>query len=179
MENIMEIIKNRKSIRKYKDKPLPDDVVKAILEAARYAPTARNLQELEYRVITNKALMSRLSEGIIAVIQKEGWPLKGPPGSKPDFFYSAPLLVLVTAPKENTWAPTDAALAVQNIMLYATSIGLGSCFIGMARFIEKDGESLKALHIADNMSIVAAVICGYPDEDPPPREKRQKAEFFA
>jgi nitroreductase len=178
METIMDIIRKRKSIRVYKDKPLPKAVIKSILEAAKYAPTARNAQELEYKVITSQALMTKLSEGIAAAMQKDGMPLKGPPGARPDFFHGAPLLIIITAPKDNFWALTDAGLAAQNIMLYATSINLGSCFIGMAKLIERDRDSLKALHVAEEMNIVAAVICGYPDEDPQPREKTQKAEFF-
>lgn len=178
METIMDIIKKRKSIRAYKDKALPKNVVNSILEAARYAPTARNLQQLEYKVITSKALMTKLSEGIAVAVQKDGMPLKGPPGTRPNFFYGAPLLIIITAPKDNKFAASDSALAVQNVMLYATSINLGSCFIGMARFIERDKNLLKELNIADNMNIVAAVICGYADENPEPREKKQKAEFF-
>ncbi len=178
METVMDIIKKRRSIRVYKDKALPKKVIGSILEAAKYAPTARNAQELEYKVISNKALMAKLSDGILAAVQKEGMPLKGPPGARPDFFHGAPLLIVITAPKDNFWAVTDAALAVQNIMLYCTSVNLGACFIGMAQLIQRDGKSLKALRIADDMNIVAAVICGYPDEDPPPREKTQKAEFF-
>jgi nitroreductase len=178
MENIMEIIKKRKSIRAYKDKPLPRDVVNSILEAARYAPTARNLQELEYKVITSKALIKKLSDGIAAAIQKEGMPLKGPPGGRRNIFHDAPLLIIIAAPKENRFSESDAALAVQNIMLYATSIDLGSCFIGMAKLLEKDKKLLKALHISDDMNIAAAVICGYADENPAPKEKKMKAEFF-
>ncbi len=63
-------------------------------------------------------------------------------------------------------------------MLYATSIDLGSCFIGMAKLLERDKNLLKALHIADDRNIVAAVICGYADEKPEPREKKLNAEFF-
>ena len=178
MKTVLEVIKARKSIRAYQDKPLPKDTVKSILEAAIHAPTARNLQELEYKVITSKSLIGKLSEGIAKAMQSEGMPLKGPPGAKPNFFYSAPLLILITAPKDNSWAPPDAGLAAQNIMLYATSIDLGSVFIGMAKLIEKDKALMKSLHIADNMAIVAAVICGYPAEDPAPREKKLNAEFF-
>ncbi|MGD0780173.1 MAG: nitroreductase family protein [Dehalococcoidales bacterium] len=178
MKDLMEIIEARRSIRVYQDKALPKDVVKAILEAAKYAPTARNLQELEYKVITSKTLINKLSEGIAAALQKEGMPLKGPPGAKPDFFHGAPLLLIVTAPKDNYWASADAGLAAQNVMLYATSINLGSCFIGMAKLIERDKNLLKMLHIVDNMNIVAAVICGYPAENPAPREKKLTAEFF-
>ena len=176
---IMDVIKARKSIRVYQDKPLPKKVINSILEAAKFAPTARNAQELEYKVITNKLLMSKLSDGILAAVQKEGMPLKGPPGAKPDFFHSAPLVIIITAPKDNFWGLTDAALAVQNVMLYCASVNLGSCFIGMAQLIQRDKKSLKALNIADNMNIVAAVVCGYPGEVPETREKTQKAEFFA
>jgi nitroreductase len=178
MENLMEVIKKRKSIRAYKDKPLPKDVINSILEAARYAPTARNLQELEYKVITSKALIKQLSDGIAAALKKEGMPLKGPPGGRPNFFYEAPLLIIITAPRENMFSATDSALAVQNIMLYATSIDLGSCFIGMAKLLERDKKLLKALHISDSSNIAAAVICGYADENPAPREKKLNAEFF-
>ncbi|OGO00930.1 MAG: hypothetical protein A2Y58_02170 [Chloroflexi bacterium RBG_13_51_52] len=178
MKTLMEIIKARKSIRAYQDKPLPKKVVKDILEAAKYAPTARNLQQLEYKVITNKDLINKLSAGIAAALQKEGMPLKGPPGAKPDFFHGAPLLIIIIAPKDNHFGLSDSALAVQNVMLYTTSIDLGSCFIGMARLIEKDKDLLKMINIADNMSIVAAVICGYPAEDPASREKKQTAEYF-
>jgi nitroreductase len=183
MATIMEIIKKRKSIRAYQDKPLPKDVISDILEAARYAPTAHNRQELEYKVITSKSLMSKLSEGIAAGLRRDGMPLKGPPlqsppGIKHDFFRGAPLVIIITAPKDNVFAFTDSALAVQNILLYATSIGLGSCFIGMTIFLEKDKNMRDTLHIADNMSIVAAVVCGYPAENPEPKEKKQKAEFF-
>jgi nitroreductase len=178
MKTILEVIKARKSIRAYKDKTLPKEVIKTLLEAAMHAPTARNMQELEYKVITDKALIGKISEGIAAAMQKEGMPLKGPPGAKPNFFYGAPLLIIITAPKDNMWAPVDAGLAAQNIMIYAASIDLGSVFIGMAKLIERDKNLCKALHIADNMVIAAAVICGYPAENPAPREKKITAEFF-
>ena len=178
MENLMEIIKKRKSIRTYKDEPLPKDVIAAILEAGKHAPTARNLQQLEYKVITNKALITKLSEGITTALKKEAPTMKAPPNFRPNFFYNAPLLVIITGLRDNYWSMADAALAVQNIMLYATSIGLGSCFIGMARLIEKDDNLLKELHISEDRFIAAAVICGYAGEQPEPKEKKLTAEYF-
>jgi nitroreductase len=178
MENLMEIIKKRKSIRAYKDEPLQKDVVAAILEAGKYAPTARNMQRLEYKVITNKSLIDKLSVGITTALKKEAPSMKSPPIFRPNFFYNAPLLIIITGPKDNYWSMADAALAVQNIMLYATSIGLGSCFIGMARLIEKGENLLKELHISEDRMIAAAVICGYADEEPEAKEKRLAAEYF-
>jgi nitroreductase len=178
MENLMDIIKKRRSVRAYQDRPLPEEVVRDILDAARYAPSARNAQPLEYKVITNKELISRLSEGITAAIKRDGLTLKAPPNVRLNYFYGAPLLLIITAPGDNHWAVSDAALAVGNVMLYATSIGLGSCFIGMARLIQRDGKLMEELHIAADRNIVAAVICGYPEGWPEEKEKKMAAEFF-
>jgi len=71
MEQIMDIIKKRRSVRSYKDTPLPQRTINSIMEAARYAPSARNLQQLEYKVITNKALMRSISAGISAALKKD------------------------------------------------------------------------------------------------------------
>ena len=183
MDQMMDIIKKRMSIRAYLDKPLPDKTIEAIMEAAKNAPTARNAQQLEFKVITNKALSKKLSDHIMATLQKEmaampNRPPAPPMPARPHLFYNAPLLIIVFGPKENGWIDSDAALAVQNIMLYATSINLGSCFIGMARLLEKDPEMLKELHIADSHKIAACVVVGYPNENPAPKEKTLKAEYF-
>jgi nitroreductase len=178
MDNLMENIKKRRSVRAYQDKPLPKEVVKGILEAARYAPSAKNLMPLEYKVITNKTLIKKLSDGISEAMKKDGYSLKAPPNVRLNYFYSAPLLIIITGPKENNFCVSDAALAVGNIMLYATSIGLGSCFIGMARLIQKDEKLLEELHIGGERNIVAAVICGYPEGWPEEKEKKMVTEFF-
>ncbi len=180
MDAMLDIIKNRVSVRAYQERPLPQDILNSILEAAKNAPTARNAQQLEYKVITNRDLSKQLSDRIIAILQKEmaAAPNRPPMPARPHVFYNAPLLIIITGPRDNGWIDADAALGVQNMMLYATSIGLGSCFIGMARLLEKDPEMLKRLHIADNQKIAAAVVIGYPDEKPAPKEKTLKAEFF-
>jgi nitroreductase len=175
MADILEVIKKRKSIYAYKDKPLPKEIISAILEAARHAPSASNLQQLEYRVITSKSLINKLSDGIHAAMKEQGMPVKGP---HHNVFYGAPLLILIIAPKENIFAPSDSALAAQSIMLYTTSIDIGSCFIGMAKLLQKDKSLRKSLNIWDNMNIEAGVICGYPAEKPDLKEKKIKAEFF-
>jgi nitroreductase len=179
MDNLMEIIKKRRSVRAYLDKPLPKKIVKEILEAARYAPSARNAQELEYKVITNKALMDRLSKGIQEGMKIIGYRPGGAPiTTKYSAFHHAPLLIIITGPKDNIWAIADAAIAVDNIMLYTTSIGLGSCFIGLVRLLTQSEAMMKELHIGNDRNIVAAVVCGYPDGWPEEKEKKIVTEFF-
>jgi nitroreductase len=176
MNEILEIIKKRRSIRKYKDKPLSKDIIDSLLEAARHAPSARNLQQLEYKVITKKDLIKKMSERIVDIRRKGNPSFTMKAGDTT--FHGAPLVIILTGPKESEWAAYDAAIAVQNIMLYATSIGLGSCFIGMSKHLNEDKKILDELHITDDKKIVAAVICGYADEKPEPKEKRLNAEFF-
>lgn len=176
MNQLMDIIRERRSVRVYKNKPLSTDIIHSLLEAAKYAPTARNLQQLEYKVITNKDLIQKISDRIMVIVKKEYPSIQL--RNRPSLFYDAPLLIIITGPKENTWIYSDAALAVQNIVLYATSIDLGTCFIGMARFIEKDEELMHELHISGDRKIAAAVICGYADEKPAEKEKKISAEFF-
>lgn len=64
-------------------------------------------------------------------------------------------------------------------MLFAASIDLGTCFIGMAKHIEKDEELLNELHISNESKIAAAIICGYPDEKPTEKERKMTVEFFS
>jgi len=176
MDQILDVIKKRRSIRAYKNKLVSKNVIDSILEAAKYAPTARNLQELKYKVVTNRDLTRKISERITTIVKQKYPSIKMREGS--NLFYDAPLLIIVTGPKENVWIYSDAAHAAQNIMLYATSIGLGACFIGMARFIEEDKELLQELHMSSESKIAAAVICGHPDEEPAEKEKKITVEFF-
>ncbi|HTY81512.1 MAG TPA: nitroreductase family protein [Dehalococcoidales bacterium] len=179
MDSLMEVIKKRRSVRAYQDKPLPKKIIKDILEAARYAPTARNAQELEYRVVTNKTMMDKMSaaigEGANAVGYRPGGAVIT---TKFSAFHHAPLVIIIIAPKDNNWATADAAIAIDHVMLYATSIGLGSCFIGMARLMAHDKALMDELHIFEDRAIVGTVVCGYPNGWPEEKEKIQKAEFF-
>ncbi len=176
MDKILDLMKKRMSIRAYQNKALTEDMIKSILEAAQHAPTARNLQQLEYRVITNQDLIQRVSDSIAATLKKENRGMQFP--QRASFFYGAPLLIIIIGPAENSWIYSDAGLAAQNIMLFATSLDLGSCFIGMTRFIEQDPEILKDLHIGAGYKFAAAVVCGYPAEKPAPKEKKLVAEYF-
>jgi nitroreductase len=176
MDQLIDIIKKRRSVRVYRNKPLSTDTINSLLEAAKYAPTARNLQQLEYKVITNRGLVKRISDRITTIVKKEYPSIQI--RERSSRFHDAPLLIIITGPKENIWIYSDAALAVQNIMLYATSIDLGTCFIGMARFIEKDEELMHELHISNDRRVAAAVICGHADEEPAEKEKKMNAEFF-
>ncbi|MFH0890354.1 MAG: nitroreductase family protein [Candidatus Aenigmatarchaeota archaeon] len=174
--DVIDAIKKRRSIRKYKDRSVPKNIMNSILDAARYAPTARNMQELDYKIITSKSLMQKISDRIRVLQEKESLSIQTKDSS--NLFHGAPLLIIITGPVDNKWTYIDAAIAAETIMLYATSIGLGTCFIGTARFIDKDTELLNELHILEGNRVAATVACGYPDEVPAEKERKLNAEFF-
>jgi nitroreductase len=178
MNQIMEAIEKRRSIRTYKDRPLSREIIDSLLEAAKYAPTARNLQQSEYKVITGRDRIKRISDKIVAQVKKEEPQIQLSERAQHNLFYDAPLLVIITGPKDNNWTYTDAALAAENVMLYAASIELGTCFIGWARQIDRNEELQSELHITNDRTVAAAVICGYPDEKPTEKERKMNAEFF-
>jgi nitroreductase len=79
-------------------------------------------------------------------------------------FYSAPLVVLIVSGKKGRWVRTNCALAAENMMLAAHSLGLGSCFIGRTDVIKKSGFPVESIGLDKKHSAEAALIFGYPKE---------------
>lgn len=126
--DISEAILRRKSIRAYQDKAVSEEDLKQIIEAGRWAPNAGPFQ---LSVIRNAGLRQKINDrthkamlasGIAFLQQRAALP-----GYQP--LYGAPVVVLVSAPADLPNSPFNAALAAQNMLLAATGLGLGSCFL--------------------------------------------------
>lgn len=156
-----EVIKNmltRRSVRSYKPDTLPKDVIYQIVEAGTYAPTGRGLQSPIIITVTNKSLRDRLSK-INAKIM----------GKSEDFdpFYNAPVVLIVLADKSCPTYIYDGSLVMENLMLSAHSLGVGSCWIHRAKetFETEEGkEILKSLGITGDYEGIGNCILGYPNE---------------
>jgi len=164
---VLNAIRERRSIRKYEPTAVLTEVVDQLLYAAAMSPTAMNKQEWEFIVVTDRKTINDLSVrvkkqmGLIGYAQKFAERFT----SKEDLiFYSAPLLVIVTAPKDNEWAHIDCGILAQTMFLAAHSLGLGSCYIGFARTLNKDADALKMLGVPPEGEIVAPLIFGYAAE---------------
>jgi nitroreductase len=175
---VMKAIKERRSIRKYEDKPVPKEVVDELLSAAMMSPSAMNRQPWEFIVVTDRKMIRELSDrvkkqaGIIGYAAKYAERFT----SREDLiFYGAPLVVIVTAPKNYEWAGLDCGILAQTMFLAAYSLGLGSCFIGFARMLNKDAEAFKMLGIPADREILAPLIFGYAAEKKEPHEAKPKA----
>ena len=171
MPALMDIIKKRRSIRRYLDVPLEWDKVVAMLEAGRYAPSAGNLQHKKFIVITEKAPMRRVAEAC----QKQYW-IEG----------ASALIVICSLTEKpeqlygdrgrDLYAIQDCAMAAQNMLLAAQELGVATCPVSAF-----DEEMLKdALAIPARARPMMVVVAGYADEKvpEPPRETLESSVFL-
>jgi nitroreductase len=88
-------------------------------------------------------------------------------------FYGAPLLIMICTSPADEWAKADVGLAAENMFIAARSLGLGSCYVGLANSLNKDRKLLASLGIPEDHEIIAPLIFGYPKGDFPAAPKRE------
>ena len=179
----LETIITRRSTRQYTDKEIPKETLKKIIQAGRYAPSAENHQPWKFIVITNKSTIQNLSQDIktqLKSILKKRSVLKlkykelkneqtlrmlaGAALAPSDvIFFDAPALVFIVT-KKHRYYDESCACCAQNMMLAAHSLGVGSCWIGLANFLELDKNAIETLEIPEDHHISAALIFGYPEK---------------
>ena len=174
---VLKAIRERRSIRKYGTKPVPKEIIGKLLSAAAMSPSAMDRQEWEFTVVTDRKTISVLSGCVKRQMSIIGYAQRFAErftSRKDLIFYSAPLLIIVTAPKGNEWAHINCGILAQTMFLAAHSLGLGSCYIGFARTLNKDSEALKLLGIPGSREIVAPLIFGYAAEKKPVPQREPK-----
>ena len=160
-----EILKNRRSIRKYKPEQVSDAHLDAILEAGLYAASGMNTQNTVMVAVRDKATRDQLSRMNAEVM-----------GATSDPFYGAPCVVVVLVEPERYTAVEDGSLVLGNLMNAAYEAGVGSCWIHRARqmFESEEGKQLlRKWGLREDLIGVGNCILGYPDEDPAPKPRRE------
>ena len=153
-----ELLKNRRSIRRYKPDQVPEDLLDAVLEAGLYAPTGMNRQNVVMVAVRDKATRDQLSRMNAAVM-----------GTTNDPFYGAPCVIVVLGDANNYPVVENGSLVLGNLMNAAYEAGLGSCWIHRARqmFETEEGKALlRKWGLPDTLIGVGNCILGYPDEAP-------------
>ncbi len=176
MNDIIKAIKERRSVRAYKDKPIEKEKINEIVECGLWAPSARNLQTWKFVVVTDKALIKEIGKRIQnKVINNPRYSfVKQRAETKEDaIFYSAPLVIFILGDKQSHWATIDCSLAAENMMLAASSLGIASCPIGMAKFIKDEEDLIKKLGFDENYELVLTLVFGYADEKPERKERNK------
>ena len=175
-------IKTRRSIRDYLNKPVPEEVIRRIIDAGRYAPSGFNLQPWRFAVVENREMLDKLSTFARPVLLKK---LAGRTDALAvsyverledrnyNIFFNAPVLLLVLGKKNNPLSDYDCTLCAGNIIHAAHSLGIGSCWVVGGRVIEESEQLMAELKIPVSYRIVAPIVLGYPRGIPPPPTKRE------
>jgi len=174
MAELMEIIKGRRSIRRYQDKEIPEADLQKILEAVQWSPSWANTQCWEIVVIKDKAMKERINETLSATNPAR----KGLPG--------APVVLVVcgktlssgyykgeATTKFGDWIMFDLGIATQSICLTAHSLGLGTVVVGL---FDHD-KAKQVLGVGEGCEVVAILPVGYPAKDSSAPKRREIREF--
>jgi len=159
MQNLLE----RRSIRKYKETQVPDELLDRVLEAGLYAPTGMNRQNVIMVAVRDKETRDLLMRMNAAVM-----------GSRNDPFYGAPCVIVVLGDPETYPVVENGSLVLGNLMNAAHALGLGSCWIHRARQMFETGEGKELLRkwgLKYTLVGIGNCILGYPDEEPAPRPR--------
>jgi nitroreductase len=167
-KDVLDVIRERRSIRSFKSDPLPENALNQILEAARWAPSAGNVQPWEFFVVRSEEQKKGLAKAALGQM----------------FLAEAPVVIVVCAVPsrsarryrergEKLYCIQDTAAATQNILLSATAIGLGTCWIGA---FDEEGVR-RVLGLGLDMKPVALIPVGYPAEKPSPPRRRATEEI--
>lgn len=160
-KSCIDLILERRSIRRYKDEVIPQEVLGNILEAGRRSPSAGNRQPWHFIIVTDEEVKRRLATGRYNRFIKE----------------AAVTIVGVALPYDavsKRWAVVDVTIAMQSMVLAAWVQGVGSCWIG--DFKEEEVKGL--LGIPEEARVIALLTLGIPDESPPPRPKKSLEEIL-
>ena len=156
MENVLDFIKTRRSVRRYKKDPVPEELINQVIEAGLYAATGHNRQTPIIVAVTNPDVHARLAKVNAKYLGKEGI----------DPFYGAPVILIVLNKTEMNNCREDGSLVLGNMMLMAHGLGLGSCWINRAKetFAEPEWQQfLRENGIPDGYEGIGHLILGYPD----------------
>ncbi len=155
--NIEEAIYKRRTIRRFKQEPISIEILKKLIDYARVAPMARNVQGLEFVIIENSEMREKLFELIKFAGSLPEDQRTPEPGREP----TAYIIVLVNTEIKPSFFDFDIGAAVENILLGAVKYGIGSCW--MANIKVRKIKSL--LQVPDQYQVKHVISLGYPDEE--------------
>lgn len=161
---VLETMKQRSSARAYSAEKLTEKELNFILEAGLQAPTATNRQEIHFSVAGGDNL-------VLAELDEEKRRLRGQEKQPHNFYYEAPTIIFLSAEDAFRWNGVDAGIAVQNMVLAAESLGLGTLIIGCvydALHGEKKAYFSQALQIPEGYSFQIALAVGHKTDDKTP-----------
>ncbi len=171
MTNIEDLFCFRRSTRKFKADQVPDESIQKIIEAGQTAPLAMgNDKTTHITVVQNREVLEMIRKCCMKESRKT-------PGKMLDSLYGAPVFIILSAAdvSDDHIEYCDVACVIENMILEATNLGLGSCYIwGCLRKLRKSPETMAKLNIPDGYEILSAMVCGYPEKPLEARERKSR-----
>ena len=159
MNEVMSAILTRRSTRKFIDQPIPEAILKDIVEAALHAPSGMGKQTWQFTMITNKEVISRLADAIGKELDRKGYDI-----------YKPAALLMVSNITGGNWTKEDNACALENAFLAAHSYGVGSVWINQMQNIN-DRPAIRSilneLGVPSDHSVTGMAALGYADPESP------------
>ena len=147
MNEVLKYIEARRSIRVYKTEQIKEEELQAILRAGMYAPSAMNQQSWHFTIIQNKGVVDKINQTCKELLRKSSDKnLQQRAGNESyHVFYNAPTVIIVSGDEKAIMPHTDCAAATENMLIASESLGIGSCWIGIAAFLfnTQEGDVLK------------------------------------
>lgn len=179
MNEVIQNILDRRSVRVYSDEQIKQEDLNLILESGLFAPSGCNMQPWHFTVIQNKELLDKLNIETKKELLTCGNERFEDYAKNEAFniFYNAPSIIIISGEKSALVPQIDCAAATENMMLAAESLGIGSCWIGLITYLFKkeQGEKfIKQLEIPDGYEPYYAMTLGYkkyPNPKPQPRRE--------
>lgn len=184
MNDLLELMRRRRSVRKYNYEPVTEEELSAVLEAGRWAPTGGNCQSVHFTVLLNERVRSELRTRVQSAFARME-PEEGLYGSvlasirasrlgTYAFDYKAPVLIVVSNRRGYPNAMADSACALENMMLEAVSLGLGSCWINQLHWLDENPAVrgyLAELGIPAEETVCGALALGHYDGEQPQKPR--------
>jgi len=173
MNDVLNSILTRRSIRKYKPDMVPQELLDQIIEAGLYAASGKGEQSAIILQVTSREMRDKIADMNRRV---GGW------AEGYDPFYGAPVMLIVLAKKDNPNHVYDGSLLMGNLMQAAHALGLGSCWINRAKqeFESEEGKAiLRSLGIEEEYEGIGHCALGYVDGDYPQPAKRREGRVYA
>lgn len=181
---LKEVIKNRRSIRKYKCEEVQNEVIQDLIECARLAPSAKNRQPWEFLIVKNNAkneianIMLENEKNRNVSLEKKLLGANSSVKETAKIIKEAPILILVFKQYNENWIVGDAlgvGAAIEHICLRATDLGLGSLWIRDTTYSQKEIAKLVGY---ENMELISAIAVGYAYEQPKQRPRKKLEEIL-
>ena len=180
MRNTLDVIKERRSIRKFKPEQIKEEELQAIVESGLYAPSAINKQSWNFTVIQNQEILAELNEATKNVarnLDNEALKRIGE-NEKYNCFYYAPTVISVSGKDEERSKVMDCSAATQNMLIAAESLNIGSCWVELVSlaFMGPQAKELRAkLNLPEGYTPLHCVLLGYKDMEGKTAPRKENA----